>query len=108
MNLTLARKTVSTLAMVATIALLVAAFTPAQAQAGSFSCQQASTCPNQASCDGTYYTRDACTVRCFIPAEGGTTGEIVPAGSATCSAPGGGGGGDDDLPDDWWCGTYCW
>ena len=108
MDLVVMRRTVSAVALIATLALLVVVSMPAPVQATAYSCQQAGSCPNQASCDGTNYTRDGCTIQCLVPVEN-SSGELAHAGSATCApSGGGGGGGDDDPPGDWWCGTYCW
>ena len=104
MSQALARKTVSVLAVVATIGLLAAVVAPTPAQANSYSCKQG-VCIYEASCDGTYFVQNGCTVQCYVPKEGSTTGELTSVGSATC---GGGGGGGDDGGGDWWCGTYCW
>lgn len=106
MYLVLMRRIVSAAALIAAIALLVVAGTPAPVQAAAYSCQQAGSCPNQASCEGTNYVRDGCTIQCLVPAEN-SPGELVNAGSATCGTSSGGGGGDDGGGD-WWCGTYCW
>jgi hypothetical protein len=105
MYLLLTRRMVSVTALIATIALLVVASTPAPVQATAYSCQQAGTCPNQASCEGTNYTRDGCTIQCLVPVDN-SSGELANAGSATCGSSGGGGG--NDGGGDWWCGTYCW
>jgi hypothetical protein len=105
MSQALARKTVSMLAVVAALGLLAAVVTPTPAQATSFSCQQTGSCPNQASCEGSNYVRDGCTIQCLVPVEGSSTGELANAGSATCGNAGGGDGGGGG---DWWCGTYCW
>jgi hypothetical protein len=99
------KKAVSILAAAAAIALLVLATTSSEVQASSFSCQQTGSCPNQATCEGSNFVRDGCTIQCLVPLEGSASGELVNAGSATC---GSGGGGGDDGGGDWWCGTYCW
>jgi hypothetical protein len=59
----------------------------ASAISGSTYNCQSSTCPNSASCDGTYYSVSGCTYQCY---NGGTGGLITPAGSATCGSSGGG------------------
>src|SRR5688572_26662442 len=104
----LAKRTISVLAVVATVGLLAAVIVPTPAQATAFSCQQTGSRPNQASCEGSHYVRDGCTIQCLVPVEGSSSGELVNAGSATCAAAGGGGGGGNDGGGDWWCGTYCW
>ena len=104
MNLSMTRRYVSALALVvATVALFAVISTPTEVQAATYSCNQGSTCPHQASCDGQYFDRNGCSVTCFIMQ--GEPGELQPAGSASCGSTGGGGGGGGD----WWCGSeWCW
>jgi hypothetical protein len=106
MNLAMARRYVSALALVvATVALFAVISTPAEVQAATYSCTQGSTCPHQASCDGAYFDRNGCSVTCFIMQ--GEPGELQAAGSASCGGSGGGGGGGGGG--DWWCGSeWCW
>ena len=106
MNLAMTRRYVSALALVvATVALFAVISTPTEVQAATYSCNQGTTCPHQASCEGAYFDRSGCTVTCFIMQ--GDPGELQPAGSASCGSSGG--GGSDGGGDDWWCGSdLCW
>jgi len=106
MNLAMTRRYVSALALVvATVALFAVISTAAEVQAATYSCNQGTTCPHQASCEGAYFDRSGCTVTCFIMQ--GDPGELQPAGSASCGSSGG--GGSDGGGDDWWCGSdLCW
>jgi hypothetical protein len=103
MNLTMARRFVSALALVAaSFALCAVISTPVEVEAAVYSCHQGSACPHQASCDGAYFDRQGCSVTCFI--QQGEPGELQAAGSASCGSSGGGGGDGD-----WWCGSqWCW
>lgn len=107
MSVGLAKKFVATVAMIAAMTLLSVVTTPQTVRAETYSCQN-STCTSAASCSGTTFTHNGCTIQCYVP--GDEPDEIVTAGSATCTSAGGGGGGGGgwDPGGDWWCGEFCW
>lgn len=55
------------------------------AHTATFKCQTGS-CPNIASCDGSFYSKSDCTIQCYKECGTGD-GEICEAGSADCGDP---------------------
>lgn len=65
---------------------LVSLVASTETQATTYSCYNSTQCTSQASCDGTHYTSDGCSIQCY---EGGMGGQLTTAGSANCSGGGG-------------------